>query len=418
MRFMAPMLSQGHGVVNSSQQQQQHALLLLFRSRAACRPLAERLGGSLPRAWRRCVPRSRTLHRAGDDRGGQTLRFRKAVLATGGRPASPPIPGLKEIGFLTNETVFSLTELPARLAVIGAGPIGCELAQAFARFGSRIDLLDVETRILPREDSDAADLVAGSLSRDGVAIHLGVSIRRVEGRPGGKVIVLPGNPEQEVVVDEILVATGRKPTVEGLGLEEAGVQYDAKKGVKVNDRLQTSNPRVFAAGDVCSSYQFTHAADAMARIVLRNALFPFGRSRVSALTIPWCTYTDPEVAHVGLYEHEAKERGLAVRAIVQELREVDRAVLDGEVEGFVRVLVKEGDNRIVGATVVAAHAGEMIAELTLAIEGKLGLGVIAETIHPYPTQAAAIRKIADTWNRTRLTPLVKWLFARWLSWTR
>jgi pyruvate/2-oxoglutarate dehydrogenase complex dihydrolipoamide dehydrogenase (E3) component len=350
--------------------------------------------------------------------GGQALRFSKAVIATGGRAAAPPVPGLKEAGFLTNETVFSLTELPARLAVVGAGPIGCELAQAFARFGSRVHLLDVEARVLPREDADAAELVAASLRRDGVSLHLGVSIRRVEGRHNGKGVVLAGEPDQEIAVDEILVAAGRRPTVEGLGLEAAGVEYDPKKGVTVDDRLQTSNPRVFAAGDVCSRYQFTHAADAMARIVLRNALFPFGRARVSALAIPWCTYTDPEVAHVGLYEHEAREQGIAVRAIVVPLREVDRAVLDGEDEGFVRVLVQVGGDRILGATVVAAHAGEMISEVTLAMAGRLGLGKLADVIHPYPTQAAAIKRAGDAHNRTRLTPFVKWLFEKWLAWTR
>ncbi len=350
---------------------------------------------------------------------GQALPFSRAVLATGGRAASPPIPGLNEAGFLTNETVFALTDLPARLAVIGAGPIGCELAQAFARLGARVFLLDVERQVLPREDADAAELVASSLTRDGVTMRLGASIRAVERRPGGKAVLLTGPPEEEIVVDEVLVAAGRKPNVEGLGLEAAGVVYDPRKGVTVNDRLRTTNARVYAAGDVCSRYQFTHAADAMARVVLQNALFaPLSGGKASALTIPWCTYTSPEVARVGLSEREAKEQGVAVDVFTQALSEVDRAVLDGETAGFARVLVRKGTDRIAGATIVAAHAGEMIAEVTLAMTGKLGLGTIAKTIHPYPTQAEALKKVGDAYNRTRLTPRVAWLFRKWLAWMR
>jgi pyruvate/2-oxoglutarate dehydrogenase complex dihydrolipoamide dehydrogenase (E3) component len=205
--------------------------------------------------------------------------------------------------------------------------------------------------------------------------------------------------------------------VEGLNLEAVGVRYDRRVGVSVNDRLRTSNRKIYAAGDICSRFKFTHAADAMARIVIQNALFK-GRAKASALTIPWCTYTAPEVAHVGLYEHEAKDRGIAFRTFTQELGEVDRAVLDGEDEGFVKVLIGPRGDKILGATIVAAHAGDMISELTLAMVGGLGLGTIAKTIHPYPTQAEAIKKIGDAYNRTRLTPTVKWLFEKWLAWTR
>ena len=213
------------------------------------------------------------------------------------------------------------------------------------------------------------------------------------------------------------MAAGRTPIVEGLNLEAAGVEYDRRTGVKVNDRLRTSNPRIYAAGDVASPYRFTHVADAAARIVIRNALF-LGRQRASALTIPWCTYTDPEIAHVGFYESQAKARGIAVKTFVQPLSDVDRAVLDGESAGFVKVHVRAGSGQILGATVVARHAGEMISELTLAMVGGLGLGTIAQTIHPYPTQAEAIRKIGDAYNRTRLTPLLSRLFKRWMDWTR
>ena len=188
-------------------------------------------------------------------------------------------------------------------------------------------------------------------------------------------------------------------------------------GVKLDDRLRTTNRRIFAAGDVCSAYKFTHNSDFQARIVVQNALF-FGRAKASALTIPWVTYTDPELAHVGLYEHEARKRGIAVKTFVQEFGEVDRAILDGETEGFVRIHVREGSDEIVGATIVAANAGEMISEVTLAMVGRLGLATIARAIHPYPTRSEAIRKIGDAYNRTRLTPRVRSLFERWFRWTR
>jgi pyruvate/2-oxoglutarate dehydrogenase complex dihydrolipoamide dehydrogenase (E3) component len=348
--------------------------------------------------------------------GGRTLRFAKAVIATGARAARPPIPGLDAAGYLTNETVFTLTELPRRLAVIGAGPIGCELAQAFARFGAEVTLLGNHPQLLPREDREAAALVEASMKRDGVRLWLGCTVRAIERREAEKVLRVEGGDAGEVRADAILVGVGRQPNVEGLGLEAAGVDYDAKKGVHVNDQLRTSNRRIYAAGDICSRYQFTHAADAMARIVIRNALF-LGRAKASALTIPWCTYTDPEVAHVGLYEQEARERGFLVQTFTQELAGVDRAVLDGETDGFVKVHVKAGSDRILGATVVARHAGEMISELTLAMAHRLGMAALADTIHPYPTQAEALKKAGDAYQRTRLTPFVKWLLGKWLKWT-
>lgn len=349
--------------------------------------------------------------------GGQTLRFAKAVIATGARAAAPPIPGLKDIPYLTNETLFSLTELPRRLGVIGAGPIGCEMAQAFARFGTEVYLVEAEHGILPREDRDAAEIVQRSLSKDGVKLLCcGKDLKLVKDPTGVRLQVTSHGKGYDVLVDQLLVAVGRAPNVEGLGLETVGVQFD-KKGVKVNDRLQTTNPRIYACGDVCSPYQFTHAADFMARIVIQNALFK-GRARASSLIIPWSTYTSPEIAHVGFYEKEAVEKGMAVDTYMQDLGKVDRAILDGETEGFVRVHVRKGTDDIVGATIVAAHAGDLIGELTLAMKGKLGLKTIAGTIHPYPTQAEAIRKTGDLYNRTRLTPFVKRLMQRWLAWQR
>ncbi len=344
---------------------------------------------------------------------GARLRFRRAVVATGGRAAVPPVPGLAEAGYLTNETVFGLTALPPRLAVIGGGPIGCELAQAFARFGSRVTVLDVAAKILPREDEDAAAIVRRSLEADGVAFELPVEIEEVKSGAAGKTLLVKrrGGERVEVGADAILVSAGRAPNVEGLGLDAAGVRY-GKKGVEVDDRLRTSNPRVYAAGDVASKYQFTHVADATARIVIQNALF-FGRAKASALVVPWCTYTSPEVAHVGLYEQEAKDAGHAVETLMVPLSSVDRAVLDGADEGFLKLHVKKGSDTILGATLVAEHAGDLLGELCLAVAAKIGLGTIAGVVHPYPTQAEVVKKAADAWRRGKLTPAVKKLFSGW-----
>jgi pyruvate/2-oxoglutarate dehydrogenase complex dihydrolipoamide dehydrogenase (E3) component len=341
---------------------------------------------------------------------GKTLVFRKAVIATGARAFRPPVPGLEEAGFLTNESVFSLTDRPRRLAVIGAGPIGCELAQTFRRLGSDVTLLDMAPQILMREDRDAALMIEKVFRREGIELVLGCRIARVERGDGEKLIHLSCEGREEVVaVDEILVGAGRVPNVENLGLEAAGVAYDSKTGVHVDERLRTSNSRIYAAGDICSRYQFTHTADAAARIVIQNALFR-GRKKYSALTIPWCTYTDPEIAHVGLYEGEAREKGIDVDTFTVSMSDIDRAVLEGEEEGMVRVHVKKGTDRILGATIVARHAGEMISEISVAIAGGMGLGAIGGVIHPYPTQAEAIRRAADEYRRTKLTPTVKRIF--------
>lgn len=358
---------------------------------------------------------------AGDDRlevGGKTLRFAKAVIATGARAIALPIPGLKEAGFLTNETVFNLTALPRRLAVIGAGPIGCEMAQAFRRLGSEVHLLEAMGQILIREDRDAAAIVEKTFLREGVEFSCNHDVARVERRGKDKVLFTKCDCHPAgIAVDEILVGVGRAPNVEGLNLDGIGVQHDARTGVKVDDFLRTTNPRIFAAGDICLGPKFTHTADFSARIVIQNALF-LGRKRFSALTIPWCTYTDPEIAHVGLYEKDAVEKGFKVRTFVQRFEDVDRALLDGEAEGFAKVLVEDGTDRILGATIVASHAGDMISEVSVAMTNGVGLAGIGATIHPYPTQAEALRRLGDAYNRTRLTPTARGLLAGWLSFGR
>ena len=345
--------------------------------------------------------------------GGVTLRFRKAIIAAGARAVRPRIPGLSESGFLTNETVFNLTRLPRRLSVIGGGPIGCELAQAFGRLGSEVTIVQA-SRFLPREDPEASGLLARVFEREGIRVFLEAKPLNVA-REGEHKRLTVGTREGErtIEADEILIGAGRQPNVEGLGLEKAGIAYDLHRGVKVDDFLRTTNQDVFAAGDICMDWKFTHAADAGARIAVQNALF-LGRRRLSALTMPWCTYTDPEIAHAGLYEAEAEARGVATETYTASLDHVDRAVCDGETEGFVKVLVKKGSDKIVGATIVAAHAGELISELSVAMAGNMGLKAVGEVIHPYPTQAEAIRRVASAYYKTRLTPRVAALLKWWL----
>jgi pyruvate/2-oxoglutarate dehydrogenase complex dihydrolipoamide dehydrogenase (E3) component len=352
------------------------------------------------------------------DVGGTTLRFARAVIATGARAVVPPIPGLAEAGFLTNHNVFNLTEQPRRLAVAGCGPIGAELAQAFARLGTEVTTIEVGDQFLQREDRDAAEVLRASLERDGVRVRLSTRLQAVEVSPDGKLLSLetPDGPLQ-ATVDEILVGVGRTPNVEGLDLEAADVKYD-HTGVLVNDFLRTTNPRIYASGDICLPFKFTHTADAASRAVIQNALFPGPKKRISALVVPWCTYTDPEIAHVGLYAHQAEQRGIAIDTWEVQMSDVDRAIAEGDEEGFLKVHCKRGTDRILGATIVARHAGEMISEITTAMAAGRGLGTFSGVIHPYPTQAEAIRKAADLYNRTKLTPTVAKILKRWFAWTR
>jgi pyruvate/2-oxoglutarate dehydrogenase complex dihydrolipoamide dehydrogenase (E3) component len=318
------------------------------------------------------------------------------VIATGSRPNVPDVPGLNESRWLTNETVFGLTELPERLLVIGSGATGCELAQAFARLGSRVTLA-ARTRVLRAEDADAARAVEAALRADGTD-------------------VVPETPDPRGF-DAVLVAAGRLPNVEALNLAAAGVRFDPKAGVAVDDYLRTTNRRVFAAGDVTAlGLFFTHAADAMARLVVRNALTPT-RGRVSALVIPWCTYTDPEVGRVGLNEAEAAGRGTAVDVFRYDLPKLDRGATDAA-EGFVKVVTKKGTDRVLGATVVGPHAGELVGTLSVAVTNGIGLKELANTVLPYPTLTEAVKKVADAYTRSRLTPRARWLIGKWLKWFR
>jgi pyruvate/2-oxoglutarate dehydrogenase complex dihydrolipoamide dehydrogenase (E3) component len=333
---------------------------------------------------------------------GALLRFKKALIATGARPMTPAIPGLREAGYLTNENAFNLTEAPRRLLVIGGGPLGCESAQAFCRLGSHVIIAQNEPMFLQGEERDAAQILSDSLARDGVEIHLNTQVVAVRTQGEQKVAELVSDDSNfNIGVDEILAGIGRAPNVENMDLEAARVEYDTGTGVRVNDFLQTTNPRIYAAGDVCLEHKFTHMADATARMVLHNALLR-GRRRLSALTVPWCTYTDPEIAHVGLYVLEARQQGIPVETFTILMHDVDRAVTDGDEEGFLKIHVKEGSDQILGATVVARHAGEMINELSLAMTAGIGLAELGRVIHAYPTQAGAIKMAADAYYRTRL----------------
>jgi pyruvate/2-oxoglutarate dehydrogenase complex dihydrolipoamide dehydrogenase (E3) component len=349
---------------------------------------------------------------------GKILNFRKAVVATGARAWHPTIPGLEEIGFLTNESVFNLTSLPEHLLVIGGGPIGCELAQAFRRLGAKVTIVQND-RFLPNEDEDASRILADVFRREGIQVLLHANTLKAEQTESGrkKVVVEVSGKTVEIEADEILIGAGRVPNVEGIGLDVAGVEYDSRKGVIVNDYLRTTNKNIYAAGDCCMAWKFTHAADAAAQIVVQNALFK-GRKKLSSLTMPWCTYTDPEIAHVGMYEKDARAKGMDTEFFKFEMAENDRALADGEETGFVKVMVKKGSDRILGATIVSAHAGEMISEITTAMSSGIGLGKLAGIIHPYPTQADAIRRVAGLYNKNRLTPKVAKVLKWWLKFQR
>ncbi len=350
--------------------------------------------------------------------GSKTLKFARAAITVGSVPFVPEIPGLKEVGFETNLSIFNLTELPESLCVIGGGPIGCELAQSFARLGSQVTLVQRGGRLLPRDDADAAKIVQAKLEADGIRVMLNAKVTaasKLNDRQRQVSVECDGK-QMQIPCATILVASGRRTDLSALNLGVANVKSD-EHGVIVDDFLRTSNSNVYAAGDCCSGFKFTHAADAMARLLIRNALF-LGRGRVSKLVIPWATYTEPEVAHVGLTTVDAAKRGITTDVITVEMRDVDRAVLDHTREGFGRLVLRKGTDEILGATLIGSHAGDMIPIAVLAIQNKLGAGSLASSILPYPTVGEIWRKLGDAYNRTRLTPRSKGVLSAVLRWRR
>jgi len=320
---------------------------------------------------------------------GYSLHFKKAILATGTLPLQLNVPGLKEAGYLTNQTVFELTHLPKRLAVFGAGAMGCELAQAFSRFGSQVMMITHGSRILSHEDATAAERLAKQFEKEGIQILTNSKIARIETKGKEKIIHIEGR--SPIHADEILVALGRLPQVQGFGLEKANVSADPKNGIAVNDFLQTSNPNIYSIGDM--SYKFTHVSTEHAHLAVQN-IFGSGNGRKSTLAVPWCTFTDPEIAHVGMDENEAAAKGIPVSKIQFEMADVPRAILDGDTVGFCKLFVREGTDQILGATLMSKHAGEMISELSVAIANQIGLTGLTRAIHCFPTQAEVFRMAA------------------------
>ena len=346
------------------------------------------------------------------------LRFSRAMIATGSQPRLPPVPGLANCNFLTTENLFELESLPARLVVLSGGPIGVEMAQTFARLGSAVTLIETGPRILHRDDPDASELLQQQLlQHDGINLltqtHV-VEISEASGTISISVSHKHGESRQ-IQCDRLLVAVGREARVRNLQLNHAGVNLTADGLIQVNEFLQTSNPMVYAAGDVCTTARFTHAADRMSRIALRNALFA-GRARFQPTQIPRCTYTSPEVAHVGIDSQLAKSSGVTIDTFTEYFSGNDRSILDGDTLGFVRIHVRRGSDRILGATIVGEHAGNLISEISVAMAGNVGLKKLADVVHPYPTHADAVRRIGDQYLRTRLTPFNARLLQRWLNW--
>ncbi|MCX7197862.1 MAG: FAD-dependent oxidoreductase [Proteobacteria bacterium] len=350
----------------------------------------------------------------------QTLTTRSIVIAAGASPLVPPIPGLKDAGFLTSDTVWGLTELPGRLVVLGGGPIGSELAQSFARLGSAVTQVEMAPRIMVREDPEVSELVAASLRADGVTVLTGHQAVRVEVVDGEKRLIARAGVEEVVIVfDELLCAVGRSPRVSGYGLEALGIPLTPRKTIETNDCLQTLYPNIYAVGDVAGPFQFTHTAAHQAWYATVNALFGrFRRFRVDYRVIPWATFTDPEVARVGLSETEANEQGIACEVTRYGIDDLDRAIADGTAHGFVKVLTVPGKDRILGVTIVGEHAGDLLAEYVLAMKHGLGLNKILSTVHIYPTLAEANKYVAGVWKREHAPrKLLHWV-GRYHAWER
>lgn len=332
--------------------------------------------------------------------GDTRLHFKKALIATGARPRAPDIPGLDQTAYRTSTTIFDLAALPKRLAVIGGGPLGCELAQAFCRLGAQVTIVQNDPKFLPREERDAAEILSRSMARDGVEIRLNTTVIGARQERGAKILrTVHNNVESDIQADEILLSIGRVPNVEGLGLEAAAVEFDTEQGIKVDDFLCSTNPDVYAAGDACLALKFTNAAQFSARIAVENALMQ-AQARSSMSAIPWCTYCDPEIAHIGLHVREARQQSIPVKSFTVMMHDVDRAITDGQDTGFVKIHIAEGSDRILGATIVASRASELINEMAVIMSCGIGMKALAEVVHTYPAQSEAIMLAAQACKRS------------------
>jgi len=352
---------------------------------------------------------------------GQKLHAENFVIATGSRAAIPKMKGIDAVPYFTNETIFDeLKEKPESLIVLGGGPIGCELAQTFQRLGVQVTIIQRGDQLLPREDRDVAEFLEHRLINEGVRMIKNADAHSVATTDAGELALqlLDREPERlaerTLFADALLLAIGRTPNLQSLDLKSAGVEV-SEGGLRVNDYLQTSRRHIYAVGDVIGPFLFTHMADAHARVVVRNILAPFQflRQKMDYSVVPWCTYVDPEVAHVGLGEKEAQQKNIDYDLFVVPLEDVDRAVVESEEAGFAKILTAKGSDRILGATIVAPHAGDLLHEFVLAMKAGIGLGKIASTIHAYPTFAELARKAGDKYNKTRVTPRAKQIFI-WL----
>ena len=353
------------------------------------------------------------------------LRAKNFVIAAGTRAGIPPIEGIRDVPFFTNETIFDeLDKKPESMIVLGGGPIGCELSQAMSRLGVKVTIIEVLDQILPKEDSDVADWMETQLETEGIRvlrssqpIRVGICDGTVQFELVRKPFGAHESEPRQVAADSLVISAGRVPNLEDLNLEAAGVKFSVR-GIEVNAFMQTSQPHIYAAGDIVGPFQFTHTADAQARVVVRNILMPFQwlRQKMDYSAVPWCTYTDPEIARVGLNETEAKQQNISYDLINVRIDELDRSVLEREELGFIKVLTAKGTDKILGVTIVAAHAGDLLHEFVLAMKHRIGVSQLAATIHAYPTFAELARKVGDYYNKKRLTPFVKrvfnWLYQR------
>jgi pyruvate/2-oxoglutarate dehydrogenase complex dihydrolipoamide dehydrogenase (E3) component len=351
---------------------------------------------------------------------GQVRSARNIIIATGGTPFIPPIPGLTEQDYLTSDTVWELREVPGQLLVMGGGPIGCELAQAFSRLGSKVTVVDMATQLLPREDSEVAQAVESAFAREGIQVlvnHRAVGFRREDG--GNCVDLDGGGQSRTLAFDKVLVAVGRTAVTAGLGLEELGVERGPTGTIVVDDFLRTAVPTIFACGDATGPYQFTHMASHQAWYATVNSLFGSLRKfRVDYSVVPWVTFTDPEVARVGLNEVEAQERGVAFEVTRYDIDDLDRAIADGEAYGFIKVLTPPGKDRILGVTIVGYHAAELLAEYVMAMKHGIGLKKILGTIHVYPTLSESNKFVAGEWRKARKPESLLGWVARYHNWRR